>query len=155
MFLFSVLSRRCPLLATFLSVLVCLLSLLISDSRFDLVWFRLSCDHGWIRSGSVNVRKTTTMSFPGLAGIYYIYIYIYHVPRPKRSPMSFPGRAGIYYIYIYTTYISIYIPCTILGFGRSRIHACRQRTPGSREANMGSSGTHYKSSRMFNMTAWI
>ena len=24
--------------------------------RFDLVWFRLSCDHGWIRSGSVNVR---------------------------------------------------------------------------------------------------
>ena len=36
---------------------VCLLSMLISDSRFDLVWFRLSCDHGWIRSGSVNVRK--------------------------------------------------------------------------------------------------
>ena len=25
-------------------------------SRFGLVWFRLSCDHGWIRSGSVNVR---------------------------------------------------------------------------------------------------
>ena len=25
-------------------------------SRFDLVWFRLSCDHGWIRGGSVNVR---------------------------------------------------------------------------------------------------
>ena len=23
----------------------------------DLVWFRLPCDHGWIRSGSVNVRK--------------------------------------------------------------------------------------------------
>ena len=41
------------------SVLFCLLSLLTSDSRFDLVWFRLSCDHGWIRSGSVNVRKTT------------------------------------------------------------------------------------------------
>ena len=34
-----------------------MLSMLISDSRFDLVWFRLSCDHGWIRSGSVNVRK--------------------------------------------------------------------------------------------------
>ena len=47
------------LLATFLSVLFCLLSLLTSDSRFDLVWFRLSCDNGWIRSGSVNVRKTT------------------------------------------------------------------------------------------------
>ena len=34
-----------------------MLSMLISDSRFDLIWFRLSCDHGWIRSGSVNVRK--------------------------------------------------------------------------------------------------
>ena len=52
-----ILSRRCPLLATSLSVLFCLLSMLISDSRFDLFWFRLSCDHGWIRSGSVNVRK--------------------------------------------------------------------------------------------------
>ena len=58
--IFYILSRRCPLLATFLFVLFCLLSLLISDSRFDLVWFRPSCDHGWIRSGSVNVRKTTT-----------------------------------------------------------------------------------------------
>ena len=29
---------------------------LLVHSRFDLVWFRLSCDHGWIRSGSVNVR---------------------------------------------------------------------------------------------------
>ena len=60
LFVFSILSRRCPFLATFLSVLFCLLSMLISDSRFDLVWFRLSCDHGWIRSGSVNVRKPTT-----------------------------------------------------------------------------------------------
>ena len=57
LFMFSILSRQCPLLATSLSVLFCLLSMLISDSRFDLVWFRLSCDHGWIRSGSVNVRK--------------------------------------------------------------------------------------------------
>ena len=52
--------RRCPLLATFLSVFFCLLSLffllLRTCSRFDLVWFRLSCDHGRIRSGSVNVR---------------------------------------------------------------------------------------------------
>ena len=59
LFVFSILSRRCPLLATFLPVLFCLLSLLTSDSRLDLVWFRLSCDHGWIRSESVNVRKTT------------------------------------------------------------------------------------------------
>ena len=41
----------------FLPVLFCMLSMLISDSRFDLVWSRLCCDHGWIRSGSVNVRK--------------------------------------------------------------------------------------------------
>ena len=33
-------------------------SLLISEdiTGFDLVWSRLFCDHGWIRSGSVNVR---------------------------------------------------------------------------------------------------
>ena len=29
----------------------------------DLVWFRLSCDHGWIRSGSVNVRKQQQQHF--------------------------------------------------------------------------------------------
>ena len=29
----------------------------------DLVWFRLSCDHGWIRSGSVNVRKQQQQPF--------------------------------------------------------------------------------------------
>ena len=56
LFVFSILSRQCPLLAPFLSVLFCLLSLLISDFRFDLVWSRLSCDHGWIRSGPVDVR---------------------------------------------------------------------------------------------------
>ena len=49
----------------FLSVLFCLLSMLISDSRFDLVWFCLSCDHGWIRSGSVNVRKQQQQDSPG------------------------------------------------------------------------------------------
>ena len=56
--IFFLLSRRCPLLAISLPVLFCLLSLLISERffRFDFVWFRLSCDHGWIRSGSVNVR---------------------------------------------------------------------------------------------------
>ena len=47
----------------FLPVLFCMLSMLISDSRFDLVWFRLSCDHGWIRSGSVNVRKQQQQHF--------------------------------------------------------------------------------------------
>ena len=35
-------------------------SFLRTYSQFDLVWSRLSCDHGWIRSGLINVRKTTT-----------------------------------------------------------------------------------------------
>ena len=60
---FLFLSRQCPLLATSLSVLLCLLSMLISDSRFDLVWFRLH--HDWIRSGSVNVRKQQQQSYQG------------------------------------------------------------------------------------------
>ena len=45
------------LLATFLADFLCLISLLSylrTYPRFDLVWFRLSCDYGWIRSGSVN-----------------------------------------------------------------------------------------------------
>ena len=33
------LPRRCPLLATFLSVLFCLLSLLISERISGLIWF--------------------------------------------------------------------------------------------------------------------
>ena len=33
----------------------------------DLVWFRLSCDHGWIRSGSVNVRKQQQQQQPPYA----------------------------------------------------------------------------------------
>ena len=51
----------------------------------DLVWFRLSCDHGWIRSGSVNVRKqqqTTTYIYIFWGGerpwvAYYLYAHIY------------------------------------------------------------------------------
>ena len=41
LFVFSIfcLSRRCPLLATFLSVLFCLLSLLISERISGLIWF--------------------------------------------------------------------------------------------------------------------
>ena len=41
----------------------------------DLVWFRLSCDHGWIRSGSVNVRKqqttTTTERFQDFCPTFF------------------------------------------------------------------------------------
>ena len=83
--MFSILSRRCPLLATSLSVLFCLLSMLISDSRFDLVWFRLSCYHGWIRSASVNVRKQQQQqqqllctAFSSTPLIFYRKLYYVH-----------------------------------------------------------------------------
>ena len=70
--LFFFLSLLCPVLATmsfatyflvrsllsaFLPCFFLFFSFfLLNCSRFDLIWFRLSCDHGWIRSGSVNVR---------------------------------------------------------------------------------------------------
>ena len=82
----------------FLSVLFCLLSMLISDSRFDLVWFRLSCDHGWIRSGSVNVRKQQKQqqqlpyaigSVPSLSGHAIAYRWR-SLPRVRRHRASKP-----------------------------------------------------------------
>ena len=39
-----------------LSLLSAFPAYLRTNFRFDLVWFRLSCDHGCIRSGSVHVR---------------------------------------------------------------------------------------------------
>ena len=42
----------------------------------DLVWFRLSCDHGWIRSGSVNVRKQQPQTFQVNAGIWVFLDYV-------------------------------------------------------------------------------
>ena len=33
--------------------------------RFDLVWFRLSCDHGWICNGSVKCEINTAYCIPG------------------------------------------------------------------------------------------
>ena len=89
LFMFSILSRRCPLLATSLSVLFCLLSMLISDSRFDLVWFRLSCDHGWIRSGSVNVRKQQQQQPAFLSRLYSMLMYHLSSPRCLVSSVSF------------------------------------------------------------------
>ena len=43
----------------------------------NLVWFRLSCDHGWIRSGSVNVRKQQQQLTLSL---------LEHSPRLQRTP---------------------------------------------------------------------
>ena len=37
----------------------------------DLVWFRLSCDHGWIRSGSVNVRKQQQQQVTDFILLFY------------------------------------------------------------------------------------
>ena len=62
----------------FLPILFCMLSMLISDSRFDLVWFRLSCDHGWIRSGSVNVRKQQQRQQPHtISPFLYLPFYFF------------------------------------------------------------------------------
>ena len=47
----------------------------------DLVWFRLSCDHGWIRSGSVNVRKQQQQQQQGI--IAYSHRYRHLKPRLK------------------------------------------------------------------------
>ena len=49
----------------------------------DLVWFRLSCDHGWIRSGSVNVRKqqqqqtTTTTTVVVVRHVCILFLYFF------------------------------------------------------------------------------
>ena len=48
----------------------------------DLVWFRLSCDHGWIRSGSVNVRKQQQQQPTQCAAL------------PFLSGLSMPGHSG-------------------------------------------------------------
>ena len=68
----------------------------------DLVWFRLSCDHGWIRSGSVNVRKqqqqqqTSQQGIPRSKRDTAGYLLIYSVKRTQligRRPLS-PRRVG-------------------------------------------------------------
>ena len=74
--MFSILSRRCPLLATSCPSFFCLLSMLIFDSRFDSVWFRLSCDHGWIRSGLVNVRKQQQQYVPVIVLLLLLPLFL-------------------------------------------------------------------------------
>ena len=78
--------RRCPLLATFLSVSFCLLSLLFSERipGLILVWFRLSCDHGWIRSGSVNceINSNHNILASSIASLTYSHPpFPYHLCR--------------------------------------------------------------------------
>ena len=46
----------------------------------DLVWFRLSCDHGWIRSGSVNVRKQQQLY------VHYLQQSMYQPGKVLNSP---------------------------------------------------------------------
>ena len=78
------------------SRLWCILSMLISDCRFDLVWFRLSCDHGWIRSGSVNVRKqqqqqqpTQCAALPFLSGLSPLRSSLLHNPGVHTGALGF------------------------------------------------------------------
>ena len=50
--------------------------------RLDFVWFRLSCDHGWIRSGSViiiTMRNCSPVLIP-------YSMFVYRAPRLKRAP---------------------------------------------------------------------
>ena len=51
----------------------------------DLVWFRLSCDHGWIRSGSVNVRKQQQQQQSGSRYFYLPLNYDYCPPSPGKE----------------------------------------------------------------------
>ena len=85
----------------FLSVLLCMLSMLISDSRFDLVWFRLSCDHGWIRSGSVNVRKQQQQQLTvKLSGLPDLSVASICGPRVSRGVRAFkPHQCGSFRVH--------------------------------------------------------
>ena len=47
-------------------------------SRFDLVWFRLSRDHGSIRSGPINVRWTTGTTVSSVSIIDYPFYGTQH-----------------------------------------------------------------------------
>ena len=49
----------------------------------DLVWFRLSCDHGWIRSGSVNVRKQQQQPTDTRRGVAIRRRTQYHLSRNR------------------------------------------------------------------------
>ena len=51
----------------------------------DLVWFRLSCDHGWIRSGSVNVRKQQNNNNNLVLLLPVPEAYLFHFPLPRRE----------------------------------------------------------------------
>ena len=42
----------------------------------DLVWFRLSCDHGWIRSGSVNVRNNNNNNNNNLLLVFLNLLFL-------------------------------------------------------------------------------
>ena len=55
----------------------------------DLVWFRLSCDHGWIRSGSVNVRKQqqcASLPTRDLTVVVAFFKENQNAPRPSEHP---------------------------------------------------------------------
>ena len=51
-----------------------------------LVWFRLSCDHGWIRSGSVNVRKQQQQLLYMLSFSFIIVIIVARCSTVGKQP---------------------------------------------------------------------
>ena len=85
----------------------------------DLVWFRLSCDHGWIRSGSVNVRKqqtTTTTYIP-------LWLHIYAYTAVNRARMYMPPNKK----YTGTWYTHQYKQQYCTSVKKSKRGACEQK----------------------------
>ena len=61
----------------------------------DLVWFRLSCDHGWIRSGSVNVRKQQQQQPAFCFSEPVIFRNLYHIS--VASVGTFSGSLFVFF----------------------------------------------------------
>ena len=99
----------------------------------DLVWFRLSCDHGWIRSGSVNVRKQQQQQQLCRYG---------NRTRPSRHVPATAAKLGPRAIYLggfhrphcaATQQNSALAPCTCYG---SNTRPSRHSSPGPRTATI-------------------
>ena len=61
----------------------------------DLVWFRLSCDHGWIRSGSVNVRKQQQQQrqfFASFGGGLFCFVFAFAFSLCAARERVYSGR---------------------------------------------------------------
>ena len=67
----------------------------------DLVWFRLSCDHGWIRSGSVNVRKQQQLFLMALVWSRAICTVLFLMAELCRRPLPKLGGLNIFCAHVF------------------------------------------------------